>query len=355
METIENLAQRMICRIIRHRSVDGFSNAEVLQILKRSRNIMQPLPAMLELETPITIFGDIHGQLADLLRYFDIIGYPPKHNLLFLGDYIDRGSHSLEVIMLLLCYKIKHPSRIHMLRGNHECFKMNRLYGFHEELRRKRNTYLWKQFQDVFNEFALCASIGRKILCMHGGISEHVKSWQSFYDLRKPSRPKECDQGLALDLMWADPTQDKCTTFSMNTLRSISVMFGEPAVVDFMKMLGLRLIVRAHEVSQEGFNFMFDKRVVTVFSAPFYCGNDSNCGAIMHVNSSYEVSFTVLRPRIIPNADNFELAQQMENNYKALLAPSPDPNRGRHLQQAAQKKAEKSPIMETLSPPNEKA
>ncbi|CAI5449014.1 unnamed protein product [Caenorhabditis angaria] len=331
MESIENLAQRMICRIIKFRDLEGFSNAEVLLILKKSKQIMRPLPAMLELEAPITIFGDIHGQLADLLRYFNVIGYPPKHSLLFLGDYVDRGGFSFEVIMILLCYKIKYPNKIHLLRGNHECFKMNRLYGFHEELKRKRNSIIWNKFQDVFNEMALCALIGRKILCMHGGISEHAKSWQSFYDLKKPHKPKKCDEGLALDLMWADPSQEKCSTYSINHLRSISVIFGEQAVTDFMKLLGLSLIVRAHEVSQEGFQFMFQKRVVTVFSAPFYCGNDSNCGAIMHVDPNFEVSFTVLRPRIIATSENFALAQSMEKNYNQLLAPSPDPNRGRHL------------------------
>uniref|UniRef100_A0A8R1HH07 Serine/threonine specific protein phosphatases domain-containing protein n=1 Tax=Caenorhabditis japonica TaxID=281687 RepID=A0A8R1HH07_CAEJA len=118
--------------------------------------------------------------------------------------------------------------------------------------------------------------------------------------------------------------------------RSISVIFGENALREFMKKLGLSLIVRAHEVSQDGFNFMFNRKIVTVFSAPYYCGNETNCGAVMHVTPNYEICFTVLRPRMVLNADNADTVRQMENNYKALMANSPDPNRGRHLQQQQQ-------------------
>ncbi|EFP05963.1 hypothetical protein CRE_04914 [Caenorhabditis remanei] len=331
-ETVDQLAHRIIEHVI---------DRVLLLNLFQTESILKPLPAMLEIEHPLTIVGDIHGQLDALIRYFDAVGYPPKVQFLFLGDYVDRGAKALEVSLLLFCYKVRHPHMLHLLRGNHECMKMNRLYGFHEEVARKRGSTMWRRYQNVFNELPLCARVGQRILCMHGGIPQNYKSWDSFRELKKPKTPKKCDEGLQVDLMWADPTQDKCNVFAMNMVsdrascgslnvmfqqRAISVIFGEKALTDFMKKLGLSLIVRAHEVSQEGFNFMFDRKIVTVFSAPYYCGNDTNCGAIMHVSPSYEISFTVLRPRMILTPENTEVVRQMENNYKTLMALSPDPS-----------------------------
>lgn len=126
---------------------------------------------LLELEAPIKICGDVHGQYSDLLRLFEYGGYPPDANYLFLGDYVDRGKHSIETICLLMAYKIKFEENFFMLRGNHECSSINRLYGFYDECKRRYSIKLWKTFIDVFNCFPVAAIIDEKILCMHGGLS----------------------------------------------------------------------------------------------------------------------------------------------------------------------------------------
>lgn len=106
---------------------------EIKYLCERSREIFLEQPILLELEAPIKVCGDIHGQYYDLLRLFEYGGFPPEANYLFLGDYVDRGKQSMETICLLLAYKIKYPENFFILRGNHECASINRIYGFYDE------------------------------------------------------------------------------------------------------------------------------------------------------------------------------------------------------------------------------
>merc|ERR1719277_1269190 len=144
------------------------SEAQLKTICSRVRDIFLAQDALLELEAPLTLVGDIHGQYPDLLRIFEYSGFPPESNYLFLGDYVDHGKQSLETITLLFAYKVKFPENFFLLRGNHECASITRIYGFYDECKRRYNIKLWKQFCDVFNCLPVCALIDEKILCMHG-------------------------------------------------------------------------------------------------------------------------------------------------------------------------------------------
>lgn len=144
---------------------------EVRGLCIASRDVCMSQPMLLELEAPIKICGDIHGQYYDLLRLFEYGGFPPDANYLFLGDYVDRGKQSLETICLLLSYKVKYPENFFILRGNHECASINRIYGFYDECKRRYNIKLWKTFTDCFNCLPVAAVVDEKILCMHGGLS----------------------------------------------------------------------------------------------------------------------------------------------------------------------------------------
>jgi serine/threonine-protein phosphatase PP1 catalytic subunit len=126
-------------------------NAEINSICSRVREIFLEQPPLIELEAPVKIVGDIHGQYSDLIRMFEMCGFPPSSNFLFLGDYVDRGKHSLETILLLMCYKIKYPENFFLLRGNHECANVTRVYGFYDECKRRCNVKIWKTFVDTFN------------------------------------------------------------------------------------------------------------------------------------------------------------------------------------------------------------
>ena len=147
---------------------------DISLLCKISREIFMEQPVFLELEAPIKICGDTHGQFSDLLRLFEYGGFPPEANYLFLGDYVDRGKNSLETIVLLLAYKVKFKENFFLLRGNHECGQINRIYGFYDECKRRFSIRIWKEFQDVFNCMPIAALIDDKILCMHGGLSPEL-------------------------------------------------------------------------------------------------------------------------------------------------------------------------------------
>ena len=123
----------------------------------------------------ITVGTDIHGQYFDLLRYLNNAGSPQNTSYLFLGDYVDRGKQSIETVALLFSFKIKYPDSMFLLRGNHECQNISKIYGFYDECRRRYNIKLWRQFVNLFNHLPVSALIDDRIICMHGGLSPDLK------------------------------------------------------------------------------------------------------------------------------------------------------------------------------------
>ena len=265
---------------------------EIKFLIDKSLQIIREQKMLVELEAPLHVCGDIHGQYYDLLRIFEHCGYPGEYNYLFLGDYVDRGKQSLETVCLLLCYKIKYPEKVTLLRGNHESSVTNRIYGIYDECKRRYNIRLWKSFTELFNYLPVAALIDDKILCMHGGLSPDLKSIENIKDI---SRPTEIpDNGLLCDLLWSDPDKE-AVEYDEND-RGVSVIFGEKVVTDFNKKNDLDLIIRAHQVVDDGYEFFANRQLITIFSAPNYCGEFDNSAGIMIIDDSLTCSLKVLRP-----------------------------------------------------------
>ncbi|KAH8039605.1 hypothetical protein HPB51_007805 [Rhipicephalus microplus] len=243
---IDNILQRLLeVRGSRPGKNVQLSENEIRGLCLKGREVLLSQPILLELEAPLKICGDTHGQYYDLLRLFEYGGFPPESNYLFLGDYVDRGRHSLETICLLLCYKIKYPENFFILRGNHECASINRIYGFYDECKRRFNIKLWKTFTDCFNCLPVAAIVDEKIFCMHGGLSPDL---QSMEQVRRIMRPTDVpDQGLLCDLLWADPDKD-IMGWGEND-RGVSFTFGADVVAKFLHKHDLDLICRAHQAS----------------------------------------------------------------------------------------------------------
>jgi len=265
---------------------------QVKSLCTSAREIFLSQSPLLELEAPLKICGDVHGQYHDLLRLFEYGGFPPESNYLFLGDYVDRGKQSLETITLLFAYKVKFPENFFLLRGNHECASITRIYGFYDECKRRYNIKLWKQFCDVFNCMPVCAIIDEKIICMHGGLSPEITS---FDQVKRIVRPTDVpDTGLICDLLWADPDKD-ISGWAEND-RGVSFIFGPDVVTTFLHKHDMDLVCRAHQVVEDGYEFFAKRQLITLFSAPNYCGEFDNAGAMMSIDDTLMCSFKVLKP-----------------------------------------------------------
>lgn len=184
---------------------------------------------------------------------------------MFLGDYVDRGKQSIETICLLLAYKIKYPENFFLLRGNHECASINRIYGFFDECKRRFNVRLWKVFTDCFNCLPVSALIDDKILCMHGGLSPELKNMDQICAIARPVDVS--DHGLLCDLLWSDP--DKEIEGWGENDRGVSYTFGADKVAEFLQKHDLDLICRAHQVFRLILKYIFQASNSSCFTCEF--------------------------------------------------------------------------------------
>jgi len=193
---------------------------------------------------------------------------------------------------LLFCYKIKYPQNFFILRGNHECASVNRVYGFYDECKRRCSLKIWKVFTDVFDCLPIAAIVAGKIFCVHGGLSRELISMDSIRAIPRPS--EVLDVGLLNDLLWSDPSA-KAVDWEGSD-RGVSYCFGPKIVKEFTSKYNFDLIARAHMVVEGGYEFFADRELVTIFSAPNYCGEFDNKAAIMTVDENLICSFQLLEP-----------------------------------------------------------
>ncbi|CAN6595120.1 serine/threonine-protein phosphatase PP2A-1 catalytic subunit [Trichomonascus vanleenenianus] len=241
---------------------------------------------------PVTVCGDIHGQFHDLMELFRIGGPCPDTNYLFMGDYVDRGYYSVETVSLLVAYKIRYPSRITILRGNHESRQITQVYGFYDEcIRKYGNAEVWKLFTDLFDYLPLTALVDNRIFCLHGGLSPTVDTLD---DIRALDRVQEVPhEGAMCDLLWSDP--DERCGWGISP-RGAGYTFGQDIAQDFNHLNGLDFIARAHQLIMDGYSWTAENQVVTIFSAPNYCYRCGNKAAIMEVSDSMERNFLQFDP-----------------------------------------------------------
>jgi diadenosine tetraphosphatase ApaH/serine/threonine PP2A family protein phosphatase len=275
------------------RTPKHLSEALVVSIIQRAAMVFLSEQMLVQVDAPVNICGDLHGQLHDLSTIFSTLGQPPAQPYLFLGDYVDRGKYGIETIIVLLWHKIRHPTKIYLLRGNHESASLTKQYGFYDDCKRKYSVRMWKLFVELFNCLPAAGLVEDSALCMHGGISPDLKSLD---DINKIARPTDVgDAGLLCDLLWSDP-ESSIDGWGKND-RGVSCVFGEKALKDKLRELDLDMIIRAHQVMDHGYEFFAGRALVTVFSASNYCGEFTNCGAVLKMDENLKCSFQIFKPK----------------------------------------------------------
>ena len=295
---------------------------DIQNIALCSMDIIKNQPMVLQLRAPIKVYGDLHGQYPDLMRMFAKYGSPSETDpggdidaidYLFLGDFVDRGSFSLETVVLLLALKCKYPTQIHLIRGNHEDATINALYGFKDECRRRLRedtdapASVYALINTVFEYLPCGAVIDQKVLCIHGGIGGSVETVADIAALPRPLKvsqtPNNPQEQHVTDLLWSDPTDsDTVPGVTMNETRDPDgsgriVKFGPDRVDQFLKRNEpLQLIVRAHECVMDGFERFAGGRLITLFSATDYCGHHKNAGALLFIKRDLTVVPKLIYP-----------------------------------------------------------
>lgn len=245
---------------------------------------------VVHIKSPVTVVGDIHGQFWDMLEIFKIGGPCPDTNYLFLGDYVDRGLFSVETISLLVCYKLRWPNRVHLIRGNHESRGVTQSYGFYTECHRKYGSAsVWHYFTDLFDFLTLSVVINDDIFCVHGGLSPSI---HSIDQIKVIDRFREIPhEGPMADLVWSDPDPDRDEFFL--SPRGAGYTFGAAVVSKFLHVNSMSHILRAHQLCQEGYQCLYNNRLSTVWSAPNYCYRCGNMASVLEVGEHGKRDFNV--------------------------------------------------------------
>uniref|UniRef100_A0A8C1WV30 Serine/threonine-protein phosphatase n=1 Tax=Cyprinus carpio TaxID=7962 RepID=A0A8C1WV30_CYPCA len=277
----------------------------VLQLLYETKKFLKQMPNIIYLSTSyakeITICGDLHGRLDDLLLIFYKNGLPSAENpYIFNGDFVDRGKKSTEIIIILFAFLLLYPDHMHLNRGNHEDHIMNLRYGFTREVMQKYKTHgreMLQLLQDVFSLLPLATVIDNKVLIVHGGISDKIDlDFLSTVERHKVKSVLRLPKRSVVDILWSDPkNQSGC---SPNYFRGGGCYFGPDVTQALLQKHGLCLLIRSHECKQEGYELCHNGQVITIFSASNYYEEGSNRGA-----------YVKLGPELVPRFFQYQVSR----------------------------------------------
>lgn len=255
-----------------------FDQCDIQDLIKNSIDILKKKSTVVHVPAPCVIVGDIHGNISDLINILRKFNNYTSNYFLFLGDYVDRGINSIEVITLLLTMMCKFPNNFFLLRGNHEFANVNRQYGFHEEIQIVyKSQELWLNFQDAFSWLPLAAIVNNQIFCVHGGLSPSLHNIKFIDEIQRPI--KNYENSLVTDLVWSDP-HEQVQNFLENR-RGSGVFYGETAIKTFLAENNLKLMIRAHQCMADGFCTFASNAGITVFSSSEYAQLFHNkCGVL---------------------------------------------------------------------------
>lgn len=268
------------------------------EVIESARRLFEGEKSVLQIDTKTTdstefvIVGDIHGNLNSLARILTVKGYPPKTRYLFLGDYVDRGENSCEVMILLFCLKILFPTDVFLIRGNHEFKDMTDNYGFRYECSKRIGNYrnselFYQKVTDTFSYLPICAILNDAIFCVHGGITALIDTREKLLSIQKVGHQFCSSDSVQAEFLWNDPSSD--TDLYEDSPRGIGCIFGHAALKTFLEKMQFKLVIRGHQSVNNGFEWPLnrDQKILTVFSSLDYCGTFNN-GAVAIVQDDVD-------------------------------------------------------------------
>ena len=237
------------------------TNRKLFNILPEISEILYCEPAVIHTvaDTTILIVADLHGDLSALRIALRKRTDLDCDTVIFLGDYIDRGPASLDVLEWLFLLKIEEPDKIILLRGNHELKETNRFEGLFRDL--EYNEDMFAQINQVFDNMPVAAVISDRIFCVHGGIPG-------------PVRLSEITKKDAYPFVWNDPSEENGINRSVRGLGMLT--FGEDVFDEFLRVNGLEQMIRGHMVFEDGYRWWFGGKLLSLFSVPDYCGRGNS-------------------------------------------------------------------------------
>lgn len=246
----------------------------------------------------VVVVGDLHGQLADLLHILKEGGMPNDGTYyIFNGDFVDRGPNGVEVLLILFSLMLACPKYVTLHRGNHECDYMNDEYGFDVEVSTKYDRNVFRLIQRCFCALPLATIIGKKVFVVHGGLPrrkgvtiEDISRIQRFRQIPMPNYSQPEEDEIFQDLLWSDPVEG--LQGWRESPRGAGVEFGPNVTQEFLQNNGLELVIRSHEECLRGYEEHHDGKLMTVFSASNYDGQETNYGSFaVFVGDNPEPSF----------------------------------------------------------------
>ncbi|OBZ84553.1 Serine/threonine-protein phosphatase 5 [Choanephora cucurbitarum] len=310
---------KMIDRTFVENMIDHFKAQKKIHkkyafmILLAIRNYMYEAPSLIDVTIPehgqLTVCGDVHGQFYDFINIFQINGYPSEdHAYLFNGDFVDRGSFSVEVILTLFAYKWLYPNRLFLARGNHETDNMNKVYGFEGEVKAKFSEMMFNLFSETFNALPLAHVIQNKIFVTHGGLfSRDNVTLDEIRKIDRIGQGQPGSEGLMCELLWSDPQPQLGRSPSK---RGVGIQFGPDVTQNFLETNGLDMVIRSHEVKAEGYVKDHQGKCVTVFSAPNYCDTVGNKGALINITPDLKIDYVTFEAVPHPTVKPMQYASQ---------------------------------------------
>ncbi|WFD44572.1 protein-serine/threonine phosphatase [Malassezia psittaci] len=283
--------------------------------------------------TTIDVVGDTHGQFYDFLHLLSLTGRPSKnHAVLFNGDFVDRGSWSVEIALTIFAYKWLYPHTTLVNRGNHETSDMNKVYGFEGECKAKfGNEITFKLFTEAFIAIPLATIISaplkplssdqlpdsashspaqinpildkntacKKFFVVHGGLfSEDDVTLDQISKIDRFAKKQPGQEGLMMELLWSDP---QAAPGRGPSKRGVGLGFGPDITRAWCELNGVTAVLRSHEVRQGGYAEEHNGLCCTVFSAPNYCDSAGNLAAFARIDAQGTLSWTTFTAQPHPN------------------------------------------------------